>query len=138
MDVLKAAVDAATGIPSAEQRLFFGNRELRDGEGLGAEFAPDATIYVHMVKRSPHMAQILQFVLAAPPCDVRRGLRKAADEAHANIEIIFAAVSKDGLALQHAAEDLKADREIVLAAVSKNAVALRYVAEDLKADREFA
>ena len=57
-------------------------------------------------------------------------------------EIVLAAVSENGCALQYATEELKGDREIVLAAVSENGSdwfyghALRYATEELKGDRE--
>merc|ERR1712194_867406 len=110
--------------------------ELRDGEILGEEFAPEATVDVNLVRRSPHAARILQDVLAAPSHDVTRCLRQAGDEALTAHEIVLAAVSKNGDALQWASADLKADREIVLAAVSNDGFALQYASADLKADRE--
>ena len=45
-------------------------------------------------------------------------------------DIVLAAVSNVGSALQHATEELKGDREIVLAAVSKNGHALQYATEN--------
>ena len=65
VSVLKAAVTAATGIASAEQRLFLGARELLNGEVLGAEFAPEAIVDVLMIRRLPHLARILEDILAA-------------------------------------------------------------------------
>merc|ERR1712194_872017 len=129
-------VTAEIGIASAEQRLFLGARELLNGEVLGVEFAPAAIVDVLMIRRLPHLARILEDILAAPEDGVKHCLRQAGDEAQADQEIVLAAVSKDGDALYHAAENLKADREIVLAAVSKDGGALYFAAEDLKADRE--
>merc|ERR1712194_332919 len=120
----------ATSIPSAEQRLFFETKELRDGEVLGEEFAPEATVDVNLVRRSPHAARILQDVLAASSHDVTRCLRQAGDEALNDHDIVLAAVSKTGAALHFASADLKADREIVLAAVSKTGVALHFASAD--------
>merc|ERR1712194_775984 len=103
-----------------------GKKELRDGEVLGEEFAPEATVDVNLVRRSPHAARILQDVLAAHAPDVTRCLRQAGDKAITDHEIVLAAVSKNWAALQYASADLKGDREIVLAAVSKNWAALQY------------
>ena len=77
---LKAAVTAATNIPSAEQRLFLRSKELLNREVLGADFAPGATIGVHMVRRSPGLARILEDIVYQD--DVRAFLREAGDEAH--------------------------------------------------------
>merc|ERR1712085_64621 len=102
-------VDVATGIPSAEQRLFFGKKELRDGEVLGEEFASEATVDVNLVRRSPHAARTLQDVLVATAFGVTDCLRKAGDEAQCDREIVLTAVSKNGDALQYASADLQAD-----------------------------
>uniref|UniRef100_A0A7S3Q5Z5 DUF4116 domain-containing protein n=1 Tax=Chaetoceros debilis TaxID=122233 RepID=A0A7S3Q5Z5_9STRA len=58
----------------------------------------------------------------------------------ADKDVVMAAVTQDGYALQCAAEELKGDREVVLAAVThngQNGRALKYAAEELKGDREF-
>eukprot|EP01048_Picozoa_sp_COSAG05_P005570 COSAG05_NODE_333_length_11249_cov_629.633094_12_plen_155_part_00 len=55
----------------------------------------------------------------------------------ADREIVIAAVSHDGLALQFASAGLRADRELVLLAVAQTVTALDYASEVLKADREF-
>ena len=51
-------------------------------------------------------------------------------------EIILAAVTKHGSALEHTTKELKSDREIVLAAVLNYGRALKYAADELKFDRE--
>ena len=51
-------------------------------------------------------------------------------------EIVLAAVSKHGWALDYADDSLKKDREIVLAAVSQNGWALAYAASSLQKDRK--
>ena len=50
--------------------------------------------------------------------------------------MVAAAVSADGLALQHAA-NLRADRGLALQAVAQNEAAMVYVAADLRRDRSF-
>ena len=57
-------------------------------------------------------------------------------EHKADREIVLAAVSKSGNALEYAAEELRGDREIVLAAVSQCCSALRHATEELKGDHE--
>ena len=51
-------------------------------------------------------------------------------------QVVLAAVSKNGYALEYASEELKRDRNIVLAAISKDGRALEYASEELKKDRE--
>ena len=63
-------------------------------------------------------------------------LQFATEELKGDREIVLAAVSKHGSALQYATEELKGDREIVLAAVSRKGWALQYATEELKGDRE--
>ena len=58
------------------------------------------------------------------------------EELKGDREIVLAAVSKNGGALQFAAEELKGDREIVLAAVSKDGCSLNHATNGLKADEE--
>ena len=60
----------------------------------------------------------------------------ATEELKGDREIVLAAVSKDGDALQYATEELKGDREIVLAAVSQDGRALNCATDGLKADEE--
>uniref|UniRef100_A0A7S3Q607 DUF4116 domain-containing protein n=2 Tax=Chaetoceros debilis TaxID=122233 RepID=A0A7S3Q607_9STRA len=55
----------------------------------------------------------------------------------ADKDVVMAAVTQDGGALEYATEKLKGDREVVLAAVTQNGRALKYAAEELKGDREF-
>ena len=138
VDFLKATVQAATGIPPAEQRLIFKLKELLNINELLEEagFAPGATVDVSIIRRPLVLARVLQLVLDAPRKHVRRNLREATGEARADRGIVFAAVSRDGYALQEADVKLKADREIVLAAVSQIGYALAWAAEELKADRE--
>ena len=139
VDFLKATVQAATGIPPAEQRLIFKLKELLNINELFLEeagFAPGATVDVSMIRRPLVLARVLQLVLDAPRKHVRRNLREATGEARADRGIVFAAVSRDGYALQEADVKLKADREIVVAAVSKSGCALTCAAEELKADRK--
>lgn len=52
-------------------------------------------------------------------------------------EVILAAVSQDGLALEHASDTLKADREVVLAAVHQNGTVIEVLPDSLKADITF-
>ena len=76
-----------------------------------------------------------EIVLAAVS-NVGHALQHATEELKGDRQIVVAAVSKDGLALHHAAEELKGDREIVLAAVSKHGHALQHATEELKGDRD--
>ena len=57
--------------------------------------------------------------------------------AQANHDVILAAVTSDGGALQFASVELQGNQEIVLAAVNQKALALLYAADALKADRNF-
>ncbi len=51
-------------------------------------------------------------------------------------EVVLAAVSQHGEAIQYTYDEFKNDREVVLAAVGKNGYALRHVSARLKSDRE--
>jgi len=51
-------------------------------------------------------------------------------------EVVLAAVTQNGYALQHASRKLKGDREVVLAAVAQNGRALRHASRELQRDRE--
>jgi hypothetical protein len=55
----------------------------------------------------------------------------------ADKEVVLAAVTSDGLALEYASKVLKADKEVVLAAVTSDGSAFEYASEELKADKEF-
>ena len=46
-------------------------------------------------------------------------------------EIVLAAVTQDGSALQYASNELQADREIVLAAVKQEGRTLMYASDEL-------
>jgi hypothetical protein len=65
---------------------------------------------------------------------------RALEYAHANLqndkEVVLAAVRQNGRALQYAHADLKKDKEVVLAAVRKNVDALQYAHADLQKDKE--
>jgi hypothetical protein len=63
-------------------------------------------------------------------------LENAADRLKADREVVLAAVSNEPDALQYASDTLKADREVVLAAVSNYGDVLEYADDALKADRE--
>merc|ERR1712194_59723 len=99
-------------------------------------FAPGATVDVSMVRRGPDLARVLELVLDAPRDIMSACFGGVSLVARADREIVFAAVSKLGSALQDAAVELKADREIVLAAVSQDGYALKYAAEELRSDQE--
>mmetsp|Transcript_43452 Transcript_43452/g.100073 ORF Transcript_43452/g.100073 Transcript_43452/m.100073 type:complete len:178 (+) Transcript_43452:126-659(+) len=79
--------------------------------------------------------RVLELVLADPT-----GLEfaEASDEYKRDREIIIAAVSQNGHALQYAAEECQRDRETVLAAVESNHFALEYVADRFLEDETFA
>jgi hypothetical protein len=49
-----------------------------------------------------------------------------------NFEIVIAAVTQDGLALQYASEELKSDFEIVIAAVKQNGLSIRFASDELQ------
>ena len=63
-------------------------------------------------------------------------LQYATEKLKGDSEIALAAVSDCGGALQFATEELKGDRKIVLAAVSENGHALQFATEEPKGDRE--
>ena len=52
-------------------------------------------------------------------------------------EIVLEAVQQNGLALQYASENLRKDTDFMLAAVKQNVSMLRYVSEDLKGNTDF-
>ena len=56
------------------------------------------------------------------------------DELKADKEVVIAAVSNDGNALEYASNTLKADKEVVLAAVSNNGNALELSSAELQND----
>merc|ERR1719276_793938 len=58
------------------------------------------------------------------------------DDLKADKEIVLAAVSNKGDALQHASDSLKEDREVVKAAVSNNGSALKFAKGGLNQDEE--
>jgi len=60
----------------------------------------------------------------------------ASDDIRNDKDVVMAAVSKDGSALEFASDDLKNDKEVVMAAVSNDGRALRYASEDLQNDKE--
>jgi len=53
-------------------------------------------------------------------------------------EVVLAAVSQDGKALEYAATELQSDRKVVLAAVSTDMNALLFAGDDLLHDASFA
>ena len=55
----------------------------------------------------------------------------ASEKLKGNKEVVLAAVTKNGKALQYASEELSADREVVLAAVTKCSDVLQYAFEVL-------
>lgn len=63
-------------------------------------------------------------------------LKKASIEFKNDKEIVKAAVSKNGKALEFASPELKNDKEIVLIALSQTANALEFVGEQFKSDSE--
>jgi len=75
-------------------------------------------------------------ILLAAVSESGRALEYASDELRADREIVLAAVSEDGDALKFASDDLKADREIVLAAVADDGYCLKYAAGQLTQDPE--
>ena len=52
----------------------------------------------------------------------------------ADFEIVMAAVTQNGMALQFAAEFLRGNREIVMAAVASDGMALQFASHELKKD----
>eukprot|EP00971_Amphidinium_carterae_P295605 5870677-Amphidinium_carterae.1 len=76
-----------------------------------------------------------EIVLAAVT-ECGEALQFAAKDLRGDRCIALAAIAQHGTALQYASEELRADREVVLAAVSHHGEALEYAAESLRADRE--
>ena len=64
-------------------------------------------------------------------------LEYASTEMQADREIVLAAVTKNGAALEYASTEMQADRKIVLAAVTKNGAALKFASAEMQADRKF-
>ena len=66
----------------------------------------------------------------------------AASELIADKEVVIAAVSTDGHALEYASDDLQADKEVVLAAAKSDDpfghgyMILEYASDELKADKD--
>jgi Domain of unknown function (DUF4116) len=57
-------------------------------------------------------------------------------DARKNKEIVMAAVTQDGYALEYADESFKKDKDVVMAAVTQNGYALKYADESFKKDKD--
>lgn len=53
-----------------------------------------------------------------------------------NFDLVWLAVSQEGMALEYASEQLQADRRIVMKALSRDGCALQFAAPELRADLE--
>eukprot|EP00930_Biecheleria_cincta_P044542 TRINITY_DN30649_c0_g1_i1.p1 TRINITY_DN30649_c0_g1~~TRINITY_DN30649_c0_g1_i1.p1 ORF type:complete len:987 (+),score=235.41 TRINITY_DN30649_c0_g1_i1:32-2992(+) len=151
--VLKEGVEALTGIPWRQQRIFSGLGEISDETAI----AGLACLELTLVRRWPEQAEWLrlaeedwaelleqpsaawedrQVVLAA----VRRGgwaLQYASEELCADREVVMSAVKQNGLSLQFACHELAADPDVVLAAIAQCGRALQFAADELKNDLSF-
>lgn len=130
------AIQAETGIEPLSQRLFYGLQELRAGDTLDRLLAPAGPAEVLLVRRSPQQVAWLRELEALKfGAVVWLSIQQ---DAASDREVVLAAVSKDGSALEHAAKELQADREVVLRAVTTSflGTALRHADELLRADRE--
>lgn len=151
---LKAHIERSEGTPCLTQRLLVAGRHLRDeeivgnlvlstsGEGTAGNGSPAASssvaeaagafsLEVALVRINAKWAAILR--------DCADGwveLKTASEELRNNPEVVTAAVTAAGAALQYASEEMRHDRSVVLAAVTSNGSALRYAAKELRCDRE--
>lgn len=55
-------------------------------------------------------------------------------EFHADKDVVLAAVSNYGAALEYASDELKADKEVVIAAVTNDPYVLDFAAEEMRDD----
>lgn len=76
-----------------------------------------------------------EIVLAAVSSD-GMALELASAQLQDDLEVALAAVRQAGRALQHVSESLRGERTVVLAAVAQDGKALRFASDALKADRE--
>mmetsp|Transcript_38407 Transcript_38407/g.105786 ORF Transcript_38407/g.105786 Transcript_38407/m.105786 type:complete len:335 (-) Transcript_38407:115-1119(-) len=136
---VKAAVEVLADVPMREQRLFFGQEELRDAWTLGKQLPHSAVGQKHplnllLVRRAPEQAKWLEIVREAHEWSVL--LATAPDWILGDAEVLTRAIERHGCALQFASEELRGDRRMVLQAVRKNGTALRFAAEELRDDSE--
>merc|ERR1719499_2056225 len=89
-----------------------------------------------LLRRGPEQIRWLEALQELTGVHVVHWLRDAPAEAQLDREVILAAVSRYGTALEWASPELKADRDVVLAAVARNGSALDYASADLQADRD--
>mmetsp|Transcript_12288 Transcript_12288/g.28750 ORF Transcript_12288/g.28750 Transcript_12288/m.28750 type:complete len:218 (-) Transcript_12288:68-721(-) len=62
--------------------------------------------------------------------------QSAHPELHGDRDVVLAAVSRDGSALQHASQNLRGDKEVVLTAVSESGMALEYASDNMRGEQE--
>ena len=85
---------------------------------------------------SYHLREDYNIVLAAVTSD-GGALEFAAPELHADFNIVLAAVKQYGWALEFASDELKANPNIVLAAVKQDGMAIRFASHKLKKKPDF-
>ena len=73
-----------------------------------------------------------EIVLALVQKDAYKGLNDAPEVLKDDLEIVLAAVSKDGTTLEIVSERLRADPKVVLAAVTQNGIAIMFAAPSLQ------
>jgi len=154
---MKLSISSETNVQIDYQRLFIGERELRDMEFIHEVTPPSSPIAnICMVSVDAEWQQALDMVsiagmqLAVVPPRLRgdrdislaavrqngAALEYVTDELQADVDVVLTAVRDDGLALRFAAIELRVHREVVLAAVTQNGKALQYAGADLRRDRD--
>lgn len=135
----KAAIEAATGIPAAEQRLLAGTVELSDDATLGeqlvcrtsvGEGSGALSVDLSLVRRQPTQARWI--------ANVGEGIRSLVEAplaCRADAEIVLAAVRRNWRELEFASSSLRSDPAVVMAAIVQDWRALRLAHRRLRRDQ---
>lgn len=139
--VVKAAIEAVTGIPVVDQRLLRGTAELlaEDAVGCGSHLAhgkaeaaeAEAVASLTLLRRSPEQAQWLDRIRRNPLL-----FPVAPHAVKMDPEVVIAAVAKGGHLLRFAAAELKHNRSFICSLAAVCCTALAFAAEGLRSDRE--
>lgn len=129
---LKVAIEAATNIPTYEQRLLFGTTDLG--------FAPGGKLGSWLPRKVPEADLTLVRLQSAQAAWHRKldeqpwQLCFAPPEVKADRDVVLAVVQQNGCAIEYADASLQADRLVVMAAVQQNGMALEHVAPAMQED----
>eukprot|EP00927_Polykrikos_kofoidii_P012804 TRINITY_DN15546_c0_g1_i2.p1 TRINITY_DN15546_c0_g1~~TRINITY_DN15546_c0_g1_i2.p1 ORF type:complete len:239 (-),score=53.96 TRINITY_DN15546_c0_g1_i2:112-828(-) len=129
---VKRAVESETSVPAREQRLLFGDTELRDLDLVGKICEGDI-VDLTCVRRPAEQAEWLEAVMSDPEGTF---LADAPPHVCADREVVLAAVCRNGCALEFASDALRGDRDLALIAIAEDGNACKFVAGSLWADRD--